>query len=58
MLQPETTETLEADRQITIIAGDAGAIAWTVNGRDAGPMGSKGELKTVSLTPASAASIK
>jgi cytoskeleton protein RodZ len=58
MLEPGTTETLEADRQIRIVVGDAGAITWTVNGREAGAIGSRGELKTVTLTPATAAAIR
>ena len=44
-----TTETLRATREITIRVGDAGAVLWSVNGRQAVPMGHPGEVRTVTV---------
>ena len=58
LLLPGTTETLTADREIQIMAGDAGALEWTINGRKAGLFGKSGQIVTQRLTPESAAAIK
>jgi cytoskeleton protein RodZ len=44
-----TTETIRATREITIRVGDAGAVLWSVNGRQAVPMGHPGEVRTVTV---------
>ena len=44
------TQTFEADRDVAVHFGNAGAISWTVNGRAAKPLGALGEVKRVRLT--------
>ena len=50
MLQPGTRHTLHASREIVLRVGDAGAVRWSINGRDAVLMGSRGEVRNVTLT--------
>jgi len=45
-LQPGERVDLNGTREITVRAGDAGAIVWQVNGRPAAPMGQSGEVRT------------
>jgi hypothetical protein len=45
---------LHAVRSIVIRAGDAGAVAVTQNGRDAGPLGRDGVIATREFKPDSA----
>jgi len=42
-------ETLRASREIKIRVGDAGAIRWSVNGRNAVPMGLDGEVRNATV---------
>ena len=42
--------TLHASREIILRVGDAGAVRWSINGRDAVLMGSRGEVRNVTLT--------
>lgn len=49
ILQPGSKETLRAVREITIRVGDAGAMKWSVNGRDAVTMGNPGEVRNVTV---------
>jgi cytoskeleton protein RodZ len=58
LLMPGAAETLTADREIQIMAGDAGALEWTINGRKVGPFGRSGQIVTQRVTPDSAATIK
>jgi cytoskeletal protein RodZ len=58
LLAPGTRETLRAEREITIRTGDAGALTWTINGRDAGTLGRPGQVRDVRITPKNAGSIK
>lgn len=58
ILPSGTKETLRASRELTIRVGNAGAVRWSVNGRQPVAMGRRGEVKTVTLTPASAAAIR
>ncbi|MDP9409690.1 MAG: DUF4115 domain-containing protein [Actinomycetota bacterium] len=48
--QPGFTQTFEADRQLSITSGDAGAVTVEVNGQEAGPLGGMGEVVTRSFT--------
>jgi hypothetical protein len=50
-LQAGERETLVAEREMTIRFGDAGAVAWTINGRDAGSPGAGGSVRDVRITP-------
>jgi cytoskeletal protein RodZ len=54
ILQPGARHTLRAGRSVVLRVGDAGAVRWSVNGRPAAPMGGRGEVRTVKLTPAGA----
>jgi cytoskeletal protein RodZ len=50
-MEPGSTQVLKASREIAIRVGDAGAVAWTVNGRAQAPLGGPGEVRNVVLTP-------
>jgi hypothetical protein len=52
VLQPGTKTTLRAADEIVIRTGDAGAVRWSLNGRDAVAMGRPGEVRRVRITPA------
>ncbi len=51
---PGFTQTFEANRQLSITSGDAGAVAVEVNGQEAGALGGAGEVVTKSFTLKSA----
>lgn len=50
-LQPGERVSLEGNRTMSIRAGNAGALTWTVNGRALGTFGSSGEVRTMRVTP-------
>jgi len=52
--QPGFTQTFEANRQLSITSGDAGAVTVEVNGQGVGPLGGVGEVVTESFTLKSA----
>jgi len=41
-------------RDVTVEIGDAGAFAYTIDGKPGKPLGDKGQVKTLKLTPATA----
>ena len=45
------SQTFQADREMTLTVGNAGAIDWMVNGKPAKPIGAPGEVKKFSVTP-------
>lgn len=45
-LEPGERVALNGTREISIRAGDAGALLWQVNGRPSAPMGQSGEVRT------------
>ena len=49
------SQTIEADRDVALQFGNAGAISWTLNGRPAKPLGALGEVKRATITPATLA---
>jgi cytoskeleton protein RodZ len=57
-LQPGERVTLAGIGDVSIRTGDAGALNWQVNGRPVAPMGQPGEVRTVRVTPDTAATIK
>ena len=57
-MEPGSTQVLKASREIRMRVGDAGAVAWTVNGRTLAPLGGPGEVRTVVLTPGQAPSVR
>jgi cytoskeleton protein RodZ len=57
-LQAGERETLAGDKEVRLRFGDAGAVSWTVNGRDAGAPGASGAIRDVRVTPENAATVK
>jgi cytoskeletal protein RodZ len=51
ILEPGERQTLEAQKEIAIRFGDAGAVSWTINGRDGGPLGAAGAVRDLRITP-------
>jgi cytoskeleton protein RodZ len=49
-LQPQETKTAAANQNITIRVGNAGGIHISLNGKPIGPVGPKGQIRTVQLT--------
>jgi cytoskeletal protein RodZ len=47
-------ETVVIAREATIEIGDAGAFAYTINDKPGKPLGDRGQVKTLRLTPATA----
>jgi cytoskeleton protein RodZ len=45
------SQTIEADRDLALQFGNAGAISWTLNGKAAKPLGALGEVKRATITP-------
>ncbi len=58
LMKPGDRSTLKGTKDVTILAGDAGALTWTINGRNAGALGERGAVRTVSVNPANAGSIR
>ncbi|NJN04619.1 MAG: helix-turn-helix domain-containing protein [Leptolyngbyaceae cyanobacterium RM1_1_2] len=52
LLTQGTQETWEGQQEITITAGNAGAVSLSANGEAAAPVGSPGQVQTVTFTPA------
>ena len=50
-----TTETVTITQEATVEIGDAGAFAYTIDGKPGRSLGSQGQVKTLTLTPATAA---
>ncbi len=57
-LQPGERHTLTAAREVTLRFGNAGAVTWTINGREAGTPGADGEVRTVRINPDNAATFR
>ena len=55
MMAAGQTESVTIAREATVEVGDAGAFAYRVNGKPGKPLGDKGQVKTLTLTPATAA---
>ena len=51
IVAPGEPQSLEAQREITVRFGDAGAVQASINGRPAGPLGGDGAVKDLTLTP-------
>lgn len=55
VMQRGERETHTVQREAVVEIGDAGAFAFTINGRDGKSLGDVGQVKTLKLTPATAA---
>lgn len=51
VLHPEVVKNVEAVESIRIRTGNAGSLQLTVDGKPAGPIGPKGQIRTVEITP-------
>ena len=51
LLQPGETTTMEVRKELVLTAGDASAVALTLNGAEARPLGNTGDVVTVRLNP-------
>lgn len=49
-LHPNDTRTVSADDQVKILAGNAGGLDISLNGKTLDPIGPKGQIRTVKLT--------
>jgi len=54
ILQPGERQVHDVAREAVIEVGDAGAFAYSINGREGRPVGNKGQVKVLRLTPATA----
>ena len=57
VLEAGSSEQLNAAKEITVLTGNAGGVELTINGRSAGPMGKPGQVRSLRINPANAASI-
>ena len=57
-MEAGSTQVLKARREIVMRVGDAGAAAWTVNGRALPPMGRPGQVRDVVVTHENVQTIK
>lgn len=57
-LQPGERHTLTAAREMTLRFGNAGAVRWTINGREAGTPGADGEVRNVRINPDNASTVR
>ena len=57
VLEPGSREQLTAAREISVLTGNAGGVELTINGRAAGAMGKSGDVRTLRINQANAASI-
>ena len=55
IMQPGERESRDVAGEAVIEVGDAGAFAYSVNGREGKPLGADGQVKSLKLTPATAA---
>ena len=53
MMNPNETKTLAGKALAMVRVGNAGALAITWNGKNIGPLGPRGQVRTVVLTPES-----
>jgi len=51
-LEPHETKLVEASEKIRLLIGNAGGVEISLNGKPIGPVGSKGQIRVVELTPA------
>jgi cytoskeletal protein RodZ len=58
ILEPGEKQTFRATRDVSMRVGDAGAVRWSVNGRQLGVMGAPHAVRDVTVTPSTASSIR
>ena len=57
-LQPNESQTIDASDVIALRFGDAGAVQWTVNGRQGSTLGADGAVRNLTITPENVATIQ
>lgn len=55
LMKAGTQRTIRAERDVTLRAGDAGALRLTINGRSIGAFGADGSVRSARITPDTAA---
>lgn len=55
IVEPNDPQVLNAQREITIRFGDAGAVTWSINGRAGTALGTNGAIRDLHITPENAA---
>src|SRR6185436_8742236 len=55
IMQPGERDSRDVAAEAVIEVGDAGAFAYSVNGREGKPLGAEGQVRSLKLTPATAA---
>jgi hypothetical protein len=55
VIQAGQKETVTIDEEAVVDVGDAGAFAYDIDGQPGKPLGDKGQVRTMKLTPTSAA---
>jgi cytoskeleton protein RodZ len=58
IVYPGDPQVLNAQREITIRFGDAGAVTWSINGRGGTPLGDNGAIRDVRITRENAATLR
>ncbi len=58
IVEPGESHTLDAQQAIAMRIGDAGAVAWTLNGRQGTPLGDAGAVRDLRITPDNAATLR
>jgi cytoskeleton protein RodZ len=51
-LQPHQTKMVEASSKVRLLIGNAGGVEISLNGKPIGPVGPRGQIRVVELTPA------
>jgi len=54
MIEAQQTRQFDANRKMTALVGNAGSVDIALNGKSVGPIGAKGEIQLVVLTPSGA----
>ncbi len=50
-LQPHETKVVEASEKVRLLIGNAGGVEISLNGKSIGPVGPRGQIRVVELTP-------
>jgi len=53
LIGPET-KTFEASKAVTVVIGNAGGVAISLNGKSIGSVGAHGEIRSLEITPSGA----
>ena len=51
-LEPHETKVIEASEKVRLLIGNAGGLEISLNGKPIGPIGPKGQIRVIELTPA------